>query len=436
MENLDLDIGNYNIKDIEKFFRFKPGSKYTASDIELREYEIREQLLNSGHINKRFKRDLIEFLSLAKDWLIYVKCKPNEKQPTTIPKNYKLDTLDTPLSEEVPNRIGELTIRPDTQYIHTQNSDFFPGVMNPLSTRVITKCLNIDTRFRDNIYTTKCTDFTINLPMKFSKVVSMQLAALEFPVTFYGISEELGNDFIYIEVNYNALDDSGEVLDASGTYYIADGNYNSSDVIETLNSQLRPVNENNELMQPDSIFSYVQFVIDVTSNGSGSGKVSIYPDGDKASYINLITLDFTRGINGEVDNVPLTTKLGWNLGFQKSLYNDSTSYTADTIVEPSNVRYVYLIVDDFNKSANNHFISAFNKSVLNPNILARIAIKGSYFSIIMGNDFNITSEPRKYFGPVDIQRLKIQIIDEYGKILNMNNSNFSFCLNLKMLYDL
>jgi hypothetical protein len=54
----------------------------------------------------------------------------------------------------------------------------------------------------------------------------------------------------------------------------------------------------------------------------------------------------------------------------------------------------------------------------------------------MGNDFNITSEPRKYFGPVDIQRLKIQIVDEYGKILNMNNSNFSFCLNLKMLYDL
>ena len=94
MENLDLDIGNYTIKDIEKFFRFKPRSKYTAADIELREYEIREQLLNSGHINKRFKRDLIEFLSLAKDWLIYVKCKPNEKQPTTIPKNYNYANMD------------------------------------------------------------------------------------------------------------------------------------------------------------------------------------------------------------------------------------------------------------------------------------------------------------------------------------------------------
>ena len=232
------------------------------------------------------------------------------------------------------------------------------------------------------------------------------------------------------------MDDSGLVLDTSATYYIPDGNFNSSDVIESLNSQLCPLDSNNNMTQPDSIFSYIQMVIDVTANGSGSGKVTIYTTGDKASYINLITLDFARGKNGEIDNVPLTTKLGWNLGFQKSLYNDSTSYTADTIVEPSNVRYVYLIVDDFNKSANNHFISVFNKSVLNPNILARIAIKGSYFSIIMGNDFNITSEPRKYFGPVDIQRLKIQVVDEYGKILNMNNSNFSFCLNLKMLYDL
>ena len=78
----------------------------------------------------------------------------------------------------------------------------------------------------------------------------------------------------------------------------------------------------------------------------------------------------------------------------------------------------------------------FNKSILSPNILARISIKGSYFSIIMESDFNIVSEPRKYFGPVDIQKLHIQLLDEHGRILHMNNSNFSFCINLKMLYDL
>jgi hypothetical protein len=55
---------------------------------------------------------------------------------------------------------------------------------------------------------------------------------------------------------------------------------------------------------------------------------------------------------------------------------------------------------------------------------------------IKENNYNIITEPRQYFGPVDIQRLRIQIYDEYGRILNMNNSNYSFCLDFKLMYDL
>ena len=55
MSDLDLDIRNYSISDMEKFFRLNSSAKYTASDIELRESEIREQLLSSGHIHKQLK---------------------------------------------------------------------------------------------------------------------------------------------------------------------------------------------------------------------------------------------------------------------------------------------------------------------------------------------------------------------------------------------
>ena len=81
MDSLDLDIHNYTIADIETFFQFKPKSKYSAADIEFHEYRIREQLLQSGHINKRYKRDLIAFLETAKEWLTLVKCPP-PKPPT------------------------------------------------------------------------------------------------------------------------------------------------------------------------------------------------------------------------------------------------------------------------------------------------------------------------------------------------------------------
>ena len=435
MENLDLDINNYSIKDIEKFFRFSSKTKYNANDIELREYEIREQLLNSGHINKRFKRDLIEFLTIAKNWLIFVKCNPTNEQPTTIPKNYKLDNLNTPISKEPLPRTEEIIQRNDTQYIHTQNNDFFPGTMNPLNTRVITKCLNIDTRFRENLYTTQSSDFTINLPIKFNKVVSMQLSSVEIPIAFYGISHGYGNNFLYLKVNYNSFDISGGVRSDEKIIIIPDGNYNAIDFIDIINNLLAP-KTNNVLNNPNDIFSYLVFSIDINSNGSGSGKVLLTTNGTYANYITEIILDFTRDINGHVDILPISSKIGWNLGFLKHKYTGNTTYTSDTILEPASIRYIYLAIDDFNNSSNNHFISIFNKSILSPNILARISIKGSYFALLMENDYNIVSEPRKYFGPVDIQKLRIRLFDEHGRILQMNNSNYSFCLNLKMLYDL
>lgn len=438
MENIDLDINNYNFRDLERFFQLKPNSKYSAGDIELKEYKIREVLLSSGHVNKRFKRELIEFLTLAKSWLIHVKCADEiaAKKPSVIPKNWKLDPIDTPLSKEPHSRNEELVHRPETQFVYSNNSDFFPGTMNPLDTRIITKCLNIDTRFRENLYTTQSSDFTIQLPTKLNKVVSMQLASLEFPVSFYGISSHLGNNFFYINVNYNAFDLTSSGIVEDVTIKVPDGNYNANDFVGEINKQLCPLLEDGSPQYPDKVSSYIQLSLDISPSGSGTGKVTISAVGDKSDMINYFNLDFTRDIVGNPDTMNLSSKIGWNLGFIKPSYTGSKCYVADTVIEPATIRYIYLAVDDYNNSSNNHFISIYNNSMMNPNILARISLKGSYFSLLMENDFNIVSEPRRYFGPVDIQRLRIRLFDEHGRVLPMNNSNFSFCLNVKILYDL
>jgi hypothetical protein len=163
--------------------------------------------------------------------------------------------------------------------------------------------------------------------------------------------------------------------------------------------------------------------------------VTIKPVGEKGAYITRVKLDFSRDANGNIDNSEISSKIGWNLGFTKRVYDGDVIYTADTIIEPATIRYIYLAVDDFNNSANNHFVTAFNQSILNPNILARISLRGNYFGIMMDNDLNILTEPRKYFGPVDIQRLRIRLYDDFGRILNMNNANYSFCLIFTILYD-
>jgi hypothetical protein len=73
---------------------------------------------------------------------------------------------------------------------------------------------------------------------------------------------------------------------------------------------------------------------------------------------------------------------------------------------------------------------------LNKNILARISLQGSVFSVLSQNNFNLLTTPRQYFGPVDIQKLQVQLLDEYGRILDLNNMDYSFCLSFQTVYDL
>ena len=447
MDGLDLDINNYTIKDLETFFKINASNKaYTAADIELREAEIREALLSSGHIDKKFKRDLIMFLETAKDWLIVAKCK---NESAIKPYRNTAKTEQYPASREAMPRTEELMVRPDTPYVNTYNSEYFPGAMNPLKTRVISKCLNIDTRFRDNITISNSSDFMLTLPVRLQKVVSMQITAIEFPVSFYGISSKYGNHHFYISVECqpqsqydNKYDENGgDVFTESRVVKIKDGNYNASDLIDEINNSMVQLESNIVIdasnIDTNSLFQYVEFTLDITESGSGTGKVNVtHTTETLGNKIISISLDFTRDINGIPDTTPVTSKIGMNLGFLKRKYEGGLSYTSETLIEPANIRYLYLAIDDFNNNVNNHFISAFNQSILSPNILARISVKGSYFSLMMETDLLTSTEPRKYFGPVDIQKLHVQVYDDHGRILDTNNSNFSCCILFKMLYDL
>jgi len=478
MADIDLDIRNYTYQDIECLFQIPADLPYTTDDVEMREYEIRQRLLSSNQMNKRIKRDVVEFLDQAKQLLITKLYNSTHQPPPTafpppeptledaVKQDYQerntyveksLDNMDYPRSAVPPPREEELVKRQETGFVYTNASEYFPGALNPLNTRVISRCLNIDTRFRDNVYTTQSSDFTVQLPTRLTKVVSMQMSSLEFPVSFYGISANYGNNFIYITTTYmeivlpidNGVQQVYTPITTSTVLVVPDGNYENPDLITKLNSLLAPRDVlSGNLINPHSPFNYMSFSLDISGNGSGSGKVSLTASGDYKSNIRQIQLDFTRDICGNVDVVPLTSKLGWNLGFNEPTYSGSATYninnvlvkpasiTGNTPIEATATRYVYLAIDDFNNSANNHFISAFNSSIFNPNIIAKIAIRGNYFGIIDEKYMNIVTEPRQYFGPVNIQRLHIRVYDDHGRILNMNNGNFSFCVIFKTLYDL
>jgi len=471
----DFDIHHYSIRDIESLFQLSDNQKYTIDDVRLRKREFYEKIMALSNVHgesstekRGLVRKLNTFLDQACDLLVYFIRNKESKNAsvltsTTLYEKSQKSNYQDDLVLDYHNNVRALTT--NHHYMTGNNSDraqnelippnvpefnmvmqneYNPGKMNPIHTPVLTKCLNVDTRFRDNLYTTQSSDFIFTLPTKIRKVVSMQLSAYEFPVTFYGTSASYGNNYLHVYCTYyDAISrDSSSV--AHRRIVVPDGNYSANDLLLYLNKNLCPRNEDESLLftglDSSGIFNTIQLTLDLNESGSGSGKVTLGTQEvtgyyDPKLYVISLGFDFTLDINGETDLISPTSKIGWNLGFTRPKYSGSKKFISDTLPDPATIRYLYLVVKDFNNSVNNHFVGAFNNWILNDNILARIPINGQYFNILMENQLSQHLEPRKYFGPVDIQRLHIQLLDDHGRILNINGANYSLCMTFKCLYD-
>ena len=142
-------------------------------------------------------------------------------------------------------------------------------------------------------------------------------------------------------------------------------------------------------------------------------------------------------------------RLGWQLGFRVGQYsvpisdlnNINGAIISEGVCFINGPQYCFVSINDYNNSSNNFFRAAFSESILSPHILGRINLtKGLQNNSVYksGQDDNYTdslNRTREYFGPVDIQRLSIQLLDEFGRIINLNNMDWSFVLSFVCLYD-
>ena len=172
-----------------------------------------------------------------------------------------------------------------------------------------------------------------------------------------------------------------------------------------------------------------------------SGKVSVSYKKNMCKLVITFTepsgmLEFNKDINNNTSSTALQMKLGWLLGFTKKKYETSQEYIAEAPYDSIGSKYIFLVVDDYNNNVNNFFIGAFNSSVLNPNILARIPRNNDFTNseIPQGKD-DLSTSTRSYFGPINIQKLKIQLVDEYGRIVSLNNRDFSISLEFNCIYN-
>ena len=277
------------------------------------------------------------------------------------------------------------------------------------------RTLNIDTRFRENYYKTNSTDFHVSLPVRIKGVTKMKLCSLELPFTIYNVSASQGNNYFYIR-------DTN-----TGTYYkitLPDGNY-TVDMLQTeLNRRLESV-----------IATTFEAIIDKRTkrvviskiNNSDSMILVFNSINGSATYASQPPLDSTTN---------LQTKLGWMLGFRFGQYEGNTSYVSEAPYILKSPRYIFLRIDDYNNTANDSMIAAFNSSIATNSILAKIS-NGEYlpdeniFLMTLEDKFVSGCKERTYSGPVDIEKLRIQLVDDFGRIVNLNGSDFSFSLEFE-----
>jgi hypothetical protein len=241
------------------------------------------------------------------------------------------------------------------------------------------------------------------------------------PIYFYT------NNYLYIYLNTQI---NGIITEYEAIFFIPDGNYTPNDLLSTINNTLVTSDVN-------PLFYGIEFILDVNANGSGSRKVIVKTkDDENGKKINTFKLDFTKNIDGISDKIDVTTRIGWSMGFTQKTYYGNCMYISDSPMSDISMRYIYLSIDDYQKSANNLFFAAFQETILNDNILARISLKNSFNLIMTENNYNLITEPRKYFGPVDIQKLRIRLFDNYGRLLATNQTNYSFVLLFNIIYDL
>jgi len=418
--SFDLNIKNYSFDELREMFDLPIYFDKTL--LENKELKLRETILKNKQITKETQVNTLNFLIKVRNILLNEQPLNKEEQQPSITQmvekvynsNFKLKTseLEDPTEHMVQTR-------PNVPYLSSYPSQYFPGVLNPIKKKTTIMNLNIDSKFRDNYYITSSSNFSVNLPMIINDVLSLSLSDIELPTTFYNISKQFGSNFFTVTLkNTDGVEESKVVT-------IPSGNYHQYGLVNIINTELAKLGGN---------FANIVFIVNITNEKNGSGQTMV---GCAPNTSFDFELNFQLDIFGNNNqNTPLPLKLGWILGFRNGLYSDNQNYVSEAIMDTQGPRYIFLALDDYNNSVYNGFYSAFNSSVLNKNILARISLQSNMYSIVIQNNLNIVTTPREYFGPVNINNLGVQLLDEYGRILDLNNMDFSFCLTITKVYDI
>lgn len=366
------------------------------------------------------------------------------------------------------------------------------GYINPNLKNVTNRIVCIDSQYRNNIFPYSYydinspsfnTNFNIDLSEPLYNVLSISLYSVQIPISWYNIDSFIGNNC------FEVVDSFGMVY----SYSIHVGNYTPIELQNTLNNISS--SPTGGLKNLDFSYNSIQnkFII----NNNTNNDIDIYffkkngfVDTTNCSACNNNTFQnnsfgWTIGFRNEPD-------ISGNIKLKIPSNNSVTSQSNVDLYGP---KYCMIVIDDFNKNRVNKGL--INSSKIGPisrlptyqssdnlncndqgeeiyqrlpqrkltqaqlytlnsiktdlniekfsfnapttnDVIGLIPINNTNTSnnnVITSYGVDILQNSREYFGPVDIEKLKVKLVDDKGRLINLNGLDWSFSLHIKQLYQ-
>ena len=125
---------------------------------------------------------------------------------------------------------------------------------------------------------------------------------------------------------------------------------------------------------------------------------------------------------------------GWIMGFRMARYlGIEDMILSEGLFDAGGDRYIYLTVNDYQYNYNETNMICFDKSSFEEFTLAKIPYIDNKVCLINNNNGLLVE--RQYNGPINLTKFEIKLIDKFGNTININNMDFSFSLEIELLYE-
>jgi hypothetical protein len=399
--DVDLDIDHYKFKELLGLFKAHQVNETTLVQMEQMVHQVKLGFPKDIYLFYYKAYKLLMFLhGLYRQQIIVLEEGPLlEQYLTKLKRVDSFETYDT-------DSILEKMIPKSEPVTNVFVNDIAPGTLNTVKRITQYKNLNLNSCFRSNFFQTTSSQFQYSLPGEIINVVSMRLASIEVPNAWYLFTNK-NNTFT---IRFHGVDGIKEYC-----IVIPEGNYNDETIQRLLNC-------------------YFFYKSDVT-NELKHIRFHINPQTFKSSFELLDLPDTTISLVFSEDRSTMMDTCGWILGYRMAQYEPQLRILSEGLFNGNGSCYIYFALNDYQNNNNGVNLVGLNRTMMEQDILAKIPMTNGKLALNINDHNNPLTKTRRYNGPVNIKKMQVTLYDMFGNLLDLNHMDFSFTLEMEILYE-